>query len=156
MTDIGSPAGDMCSTAYSINLRGQVVGASVPISGGEGVTHGWIWEKDSHITDLATLVLPGSDVTVTTAFFINDRSEIAGAGKLPNGDRGAIVLIPCDGDHDDVAGCEAHVDETVDVDNSSAVAARIPTEHSKHTGTPHEEDRDRLGSRYHLFHPTPE
>jgi hypothetical protein len=58
------------------------------------------------MVDLNTLVGPGSDLTLTFAFFINDRGEIAAQGALSNGDTHAVVLIPCDEDHPSVEGCD--------------------------------------------------
>jgi hypothetical protein len=62
------------------------------------------------MVDLATLVLPGSNITVNDAVFINDRGEIAGTGVLPNGNQHAVLLIPCDenhgDDHADDEGCD--------------------------------------------------
>ena len=52
------------------------------------------------MVDLNSLVVPGSEVTVTSPIFVNDRGEIAAQGTLPNGDFRAVLLIPCDGNHD--------------------------------------------------------
>lgn len=103
MKDLGTVA-DPCSRALSINLSGQIVGASSPC-GGE-FTHAFLWDNGGPIIDLNTLVLQGSGLTVREADYINDRGEIAGRGVLPNGDVHAVVLIPCDEDHPDVEGCE--------------------------------------------------
>jgi probable HAF family extracellular repeat protein len=98
MTDLGILSGGPCSTAYSVNSRDQVVGsAGICFQGG----HGFLSENGQPIVDLATLVLPGSNITVNDAFFINDRGEIAGTGVLPNGDQHAVLLIPCDKNHAD-------------------------------------------------------
>ena len=51
-------------------------------------------EHGQPMVDLNTLVLPGSDLTLTAAAFINDRGEIAGAGVLPNGEGRAVLLVP--------------------------------------------------------------
>jgi probable HAF family extracellular repeat protein len=107
MTDLGVPPGKESTRALSINASGQVVGESWIGDGSVGPYAGWLWENSGPIVDLNQLVLPGSDVTVRGASFINDRGEIAGEGLLPNGDVHAILLIP-DGDCDDA--CEARVE----------------------------------------------
>jgi probable HAF family extracellular repeat protein len=101
MTDLGTVAGDQLCFALSINSKRQVVGESGPTP-----PLGWLWENSGPIVDLNQLVLPGSELTVVSASFINDRGEIAGEGRLPNGDSHAILLIP-DGDCDDE--CEARI-----------------------------------------------
>ncbi len=92
MQDLGTVDGDPCSTAYVENIKGQVVGSSgVCFVGG----HGFLWERGS-IVDLQTLVLPGSDLSVIEAVFINEHGEIAGTGIRPNGDVHPILLQPVD------------------------------------------------------------
>jgi len=92
MQDLGTVDGDPCSTAYVENIHGQVVGSSgVCFVGG----HGFLWERGS-IVDLQSLVLPGSDLSVIEAVFINDHGEIAGTGIRPNGDVHPILLQPVD------------------------------------------------------------
>jgi hypothetical protein len=50
------------------------------------------------MVDLTTLVLPGSPLTVTATNFINERGEIYGTGRLPNGDPHVILLVPAHGE----------------------------------------------------------
>jgi probable HAF family extracellular repeat protein len=109
MTDLGVPPGKESSHALSINASGQVVGESWIGDGSLGPYAGWLWENSGPIVDLNQLVLPGSDLTVAGASFVNDRGEIAGEGLLPNGDVHAILLIP-DGDCDDA--CESRIAES--------------------------------------------
>jgi probable HAF family extracellular repeat protein len=104
MTDLGTIGTDPASEAGSINSRHQIVGGTF-IFGGLDL-HGWIWENGGPIVDLDTLTLPGSGLTVFAGNLINDRGEIAGRGRLPNGDEHAILLIPCDENHPDVEGCD--------------------------------------------------
>jgi probable HAF family extracellular repeat protein len=106
MTDLGVPPAKESSKALSINANGQIVGESWIGDGSVGPFAGWLWEDSGPIVDLNQLVLPGSDLTVAGASFINDRGEIAGEGRLPNGDSRAILLIP-DGDCD--AECEDRI-----------------------------------------------
>ena len=63
------------------------------------LTHGFLWENGGPIVDLQTLVLPGSDVTISETNYINDAGEISGFGTDSNGDQRAILLIPCDEHH---------------------------------------------------------
>jgi probable HAF family extracellular repeat protein len=109
MTDLGTVANDACSAAVSINSRGQIVGLGSADCYHED--HAFLWENGGPIVDLATLVMPGSAVTLIEAIFINDRGEIAARGKLVNGDEHAIVLFPCDEDHADVEGCDYSLKE---------------------------------------------
>jgi probable HAF family extracellular repeat protein len=106
MTDLETVGSDPSSEAKSINSRGQVVGASFDLSTANVDLHGFLWEDGGPIVDLNTLVPPGSGVTVTNAFDINDRGEIAGNGFLANGDARAVLLIPCDDEHAHVEGCD--------------------------------------------------
>jgi hypothetical protein len=57
------------------------------------------------MVDINSLVLPGSDIEVVDAFFITERSEIAGIGILPNGDAHAVLLIPAS--LDEIAASDA-------------------------------------------------
>jgi len=106
MIDLGVPPAKESSKALSINANGQIVGESWIGDGSVGPFAGWLWEDSGPIVDLNQLVLPGSDLTVVGASFVNDRGEIAGEGRLPNGDSRAILLIP-DGDCDDA--CEDRI-----------------------------------------------
>jgi probable HAF family extracellular repeat protein len=105
MTDLQTVGTDPDSEAKSVNSQGQVVGASFDLAAGVDL-HGFLWEHGAPIVDLNTLVPPGSDVTITNAFDINDRGEIAGNGFLPNGDSRAVLLIPCDENHPRIEGCD--------------------------------------------------
>jgi probable HAF family extracellular repeat protein len=111
MKDLGTLAPWPCSTATGANTRGQVIGETGVCFVGGGPP--FLSEHGEPIVDLNALVLPGSDLTLDAASFINERGEIAGDAVLPNGDTRAILLIPCDRDHADFKGCEGHVDEIV-------------------------------------------
>jgi hypothetical protein len=65
-------------------------------------------EHGEPIIDLNALVLPGSDLTLVSASFINERGEIAGGAIVSNGDTRAILLIRCDRDHADFEGCDGY------------------------------------------------
>jgi len=103
--DLGTVAGGLCSTANWINSQGQIV-ASGQADCGNSDDHAGLSENGGPLVDLQTLALPGSGVTLTTAFFINDQGEIAAMGVLSNGDQRVVVLIPCDDDHSGVEGCD--------------------------------------------------
>jgi hypothetical protein len=90
----------------------------------------FISEHGEHMVDLSVLVLPGSDLTLDAASFINERGEIAGDALLPNGDTRAILLIPCDRDHADFEGCDGHVDEIV-TDDILATTTAAPSRLNK-------------------------
>ena len=97
-TDLGTIDGDGCSNGSYINSSGQAVGTSTNCHG--TILHTYIWEHGSMI-NLSSLIQPGSELTFTEPFVINDRGEIAGNGVLINGDVHAALLIPdgdCDGD----------------------------------------------------------
>lgn len=107
MIDLGSLPGENCSNVWGINASEQIVGGSLDCQSGEnGSGHASLWENDGPMVDLNTLVAPGSGLTLTYAFFINDRGEIAAQGALSNGDTHAVVLIPCDENHPSVEGCD--------------------------------------------------
>lgn len=104
MTDLGTIDADLDSEAFSISSQGQIVGTT----GVFGVVdnHAFLWENGGPLVDLATLALPGSDVTVFSAVFINDQGEIAGSGMLSNGDVHSVLLTPCDENHPGIEGCD--------------------------------------------------
>jgi probable HAF family extracellular repeat protein len=94
-TDLGVIGGDACSTAYSINSGGQIVGdAGICFVGGRA----WLWEDGGPMVDLNTLALPGSGLHLQDARLINDRGEIVCTGVLPGGNLHAVLLIPVDED----------------------------------------------------------
>jgi probable HAF family extracellular repeat protein len=104
MTKIGSLDGDTCSNAQGINSVSQVVGTSSCSVASS--SRAYLWEHGGPLVDLQTLVVPGSNVSLTEAVYINDRGEIAANGLTPNGDNHAIFLIPCDDGHRNIKGCD--------------------------------------------------
>jgi hypothetical protein len=70
------------------------------------------------LADLNSLVSPPSDLHLNVASDINDRGEIAGFGFLLNGEERAFLLIPCDENHPNIAGC----DYDLVVESSTATA----------------------------------
>jgi probable HAF family extracellular repeat protein len=104
MRDLGTLGTDPFSEAASINSKGQIVGGTFIL--GVADLRGFLWEHGGPMVDLNTLVLPGSALSVIGGSVINDRGEIGCVGVLPNGDKHACVLIPCDEDHPNMEGCD--------------------------------------------------
>jgi probable HAF family extracellular repeat protein len=123
--DLGTVYGETCSQANSINSRGQIVGFASADCNNED--HAFLAQNGA-IVDVNTLVVGGSGVTALNAFDINDRGEIAGYGVLPNGDERAVLLIPCDGNHPDMGGCDYSMAEA---SSTSASVLAKPTRFSK-------------------------
>ena len=149
MQDLGAPGNDMCSTAHAINSSGQIVGTSAVQCGGNGCVggcHGWLWEDGGPIVDLETLVLPGSDLTITGVVSINDRGEVTGQGILANGDQHAYLAIPCDDKHPgqclDYSMIEVSTPQT-----SGPATISQGSESPAGTDNP---SRNRFGRGYHL------
>jgi probable HAF family extracellular repeat protein len=92
MTDLGVLDPWPCSTALSVNSKGQVIGDTGICNVGGGPN---FYSQDGQpMVDINTLVLPGSDLQILDLFSINERGEIAGGALTPDGDEHAIVLIP--------------------------------------------------------------
>jgi probable HAF family extracellular repeat protein len=92
-TDLGVIGGDACSTAYSINSDGVIVGdAGICFVGGRA----WLSDNGGPMLDLNDLALPGSGLHLQDARLINDRGEIVCTGVLSNGDLHAVLLVPVD------------------------------------------------------------
>lgn len=92
MTDLGVLDPWPCSTALSVNSKGQVIGDTGICGVGGGPN---FYSQDrQQMVDINSLVLPGSDLQIVDLFSINERGEIAGGAVLPNGDEHAIVLVP--------------------------------------------------------------
>jgi probable HAF family extracellular repeat protein len=104
MTDLGTVSPWPCSTALSVNSIGQVVGETGICGVGGGPA--FLSENGDPIVDVNTLIAPASDIEVVSEFDINERGEIAGIGVVPSGDEHAVLLIPCDDAHQNVAGCD--------------------------------------------------
>ena len=74
MKDLGTLTGDVFSAAFGINNKDQVVGLSCDANGN---CRGFLW-KDGVMTDLNTLIPPGSPLFLFYAGDINSRGEIVG------------------------------------------------------------------------------
>ncbi|HEY2445990.1 MAG TPA: hypothetical protein VGI20_09660 [Rhizomicrobium sp.] len=86
--DLGLLAGDSISEGLGINDKDQVVGVSFPSS------HAFIWQNGV-MTDLNSLVAPGTSLVLIDAQEINDAGRITGEALDPNtGVVSAFVAVP--------------------------------------------------------------
>lgn len=81
---------DATSQALGVNDRDQVVGVSESSS---AVNHAFIWQNGS-MTDLNSVVVPGTTLTLRIAQDINDRGEITGQAETSAGATVAFEAIP--------------------------------------------------------------
>ena len=102
MRDLGALDGANCAYAFSINERMQVVGNSGPDCG----TSAFLWEDGGPMVDLSTLVSPSPGFSTLGVIDINDAGEIAGLAVDANGNKHAVLLIPCDENHPGIEGCD--------------------------------------------------
>jgi len=98
-----------------------------------------IWENGT-IYDLSALIVPSPGVTLSDVASLNDGGEISGLATLPNGDLHAVLLIPCDAEHENVDGCDYKL-----VD--AAAASSKPTAFTQ--STPSEAMRARFAHWHH-------
>jgi probable HAF family extracellular repeat protein len=100
--NLGTLPGDSLSAASEIDFFGQVIGSS----GNSYVSAGWwpdlassingrafVWSEQSGMTDLNTLITPGSGWTLTSASGINDWGQIIGEG-IVDGQPHGFLLTP--------------------------------------------------------------
>jgi probable HAF family extracellular repeat protein len=158
--DLGTFPEDTSSNAYKVNSSGQVVGTSedrahMLIGVGE---HAFLWEDGGPMVDLNSLVPPGSSLQLTYAVAINDRGEIAGFGVPPGvppedyeTQGHAYMLIPCDGKHPGVEGCDYSL-----VEGTAAVseAGHGVRNTSSRAVLPHLWNRHRLNIPFRATGPT--
>jgi probable HAF family extracellular repeat protein len=153
MTDLGTLGNDQCSYATGINARGQVVGASIPVCNSEGF-RAFLWE-DGSMVDLNALIPSNSPLYLTQIYTINDRGEIAGEGDDADGNGHAFLLIPCDENHPDIAGCDYNPVEAATVAQvRSAQITQAPTAASEAKLSPAEmmtRFRSLMARHYHPF-----
>ena len=88
MIDLGSLGGTY-GEAYGINRQGQVVGTA---TGSDDHDHAFLWQRRT-LSDLNTLIPPGSGWFLSEAHAINDRGQIVGTGVV-NGHERAFLLTP--------------------------------------------------------------
>lgn len=93
--DLGTLSGDVYSEGLGINRAGQVVGESC--SAGFALCRAFLWEHGK-MTDLNTLVEPGSSLYLNFANDINDFGQISGgATDSTNGTTPAFLAVPQNG-----------------------------------------------------------
>jgi probable HAF family extracellular repeat protein len=129
--DLGVLPRDKCSTASTINSRGQVVGSSGMC--GFGI-RAFIWE-DGEMANLNDLVFPKSDVILVEPTVISEDGRIGVNGLPPGCDNGDLcghpyLLIP-DGDCDD--NLSARI--TADQSRPAETLASIPPPNDQATKT---------------------
>ena len=110
ITDLGTVAGTLNSQASFINSRTQIVGLSFACD--FSVFNAILWE-DGSMVDLNTLIPANSPFHLYSASFIDDQGQIAAFGILANGDTHAVLLIPCDENHNGNSECEEDPKSTV-------------------------------------------
>ena len=94
MTNLGSlhDGTDPCSFANSSNARGQIVGQS--ISDCDVDSRAFLWENGGPMVDLNSLIPPGSGLLLEEPQYINEKGEIAGLARLPDGSSREFLLVP--------------------------------------------------------------
>ncbi|MCP4580673.1 MAG: DUF3466 family protein [candidate division Zixibacteria bacterium] len=86
------PPGYARGVTTGLNNNGQVIGwMKTSLSGGN--SRAFIWE-DSVLTNLNSLIPPGSGWVIETASEITDDGKIVGTGEAPNGETHGYMLIP--------------------------------------------------------------
>jgi uncharacterized membrane protein len=120
--------------AVSINASEQVVGNWFG-------TGAFLSEDGGPIVDLNTLVPPGSGLQLVEADQINDGGEIVIAAVDANGNSHSVLLIPCDGNHPGIEGCDYSLVEAARVAQSA-----VP---SYHPSTMPRAPHSRWSNRYH-------
>ncbi len=89
MKSVGT-LGGIYSAAFGLNDLDQVVGASTRA---DGTQVAFLWDHDQ-ITDLNSLLPPGSGWLLTSAADIDDQGAIVGEGVNPQGKTRAFLLTP--------------------------------------------------------------
>lgn len=96
MTDLGSLSAELpTSQAIGINNKGQVVGFSNDAAGEDTSAVAGLWQNGTP-TDLNTVIPADSPLFLMEAAAVNDRGQIAGWGRLADGEHRAFVLTPCE------------------------------------------------------------
>jgi len=105
--------------AISINSSEQVIGNW---SGGA-----FLSEDGGPIVDLGTLVPPGSGLQFSETHQINDRGEISIGAVDASGNNHAVLLIPCDENHLNVAGCDYSLIDAATAAAQSTLRSFVPS-----------------------------
>lgn len=91
--NLGALGPNLISEALGVNNRDQVVGLSQIEVGSTVENHAFIWQN-GQMTDLNSLVVPGSTLTLTIAQDINDFGVITGQATDPTGATVAFEAVP--------------------------------------------------------------
>jgi probable HAF family extracellular repeat protein len=94
VTDLGTLGGSF-SEADAINASGEIIGFAT--TAGDNAVDPFVY-SNGVMTDLMTLLPPGSGITNLTVHGINDRGQIVGLGFDSNGNGHAVLLTPSEGD----------------------------------------------------------
>jgi len=124
--------------ASSINSSEQVVGEDFS----QDFLHAFLWEDGGPLVDLNTLVPPNSGLLLVEPGQINDRGEVSVTASDASGNNHVVLLIPCDGHHPDVEGCDYSLVE-------ASTAAQSAAPRSVPNGTLHPL-HSRLSNRFHI------
>jgi probable HAF family extracellular repeat protein len=159
MKDLGTLGANPCSTAVDVNARGQIIG-NTQIKDNAGLCSfiggpPFLSDNGGQMVDLNSLVrLPSSGLTVGNVAAINDRGEIAAKGRIPDGTRHDLLLIPCDLRHSENKGCEDNAEED-DVTNQSSPARPTQSveEDTKGSSEPASDARSNLRFRIPAHRP---
>lgn len=104
LINLGTLPGDVSSFAQGINASGQIVGWS---QDSRGNLRAFLRETDGSMFNLQDLIVSGPSLSLNEAVFIGDNGEIALDAFTSNGDKHAVLLVPCGESEDgcgDVAG----------------------------------------------------
>jgi probable HAF family extracellular repeat protein len=154
MTDLGTLGADPCNHAFMSNAKGQVVGTSEAFCNGPGI-HPFLWEKGGPMVDLNTLIPADSGAPLYEASNINERGEIV-AGGLPAGCNNpsscghVYLLIPCDKEHPNVAGCDYNSVDAGAEAEPQTVRATAPTTSRPNWASANRIARIRSMRRFHI------
>jgi probable HAF family extracellular repeat protein len=105
LTDLGVLGTDQCSYATGINERLQIVGGSISDCTNFVGFRAFLWE-DGAMLDLNALIPPDATLHLQFIETINNRGEVAGQGADAQNNAHAFLLIPCDGEHPNLEGCD--------------------------------------------------
>jgi probable HAF family extracellular repeat protein len=151
ITDLGTLGKDVCSYSIGINDATQVVGQSSSNCDDFDNARAFLWEKGSMV-NLNNLVPRGSTLRIQIPYTINNQGEIGANGVDVNGDSHAALLIPCDENHPNIAGCDYSLVE-------AAVTRESPTPAIEKQPSPNQSNsvrqllRRRLGPLSHIPRP---
>jgi probable HAF family extracellular repeat protein len=91
MQDLGTLSGGSSSFANGINVGGQIVGRA---DTSKGAYHAFLSSGGGPVTDLNSLIPPGTGWTLASAQGINAFGQIVGYGTNPSGQQHAFLLTP--------------------------------------------------------------